>query len=117
MSYKKFQVYFFVTLLVLSTAMTLLVFRSYLTLLAFGGVFAVISRSLYMYLLRLFRSETAAAFLTVLVVGLVILVPIALFLATLSAELLALIANSKSMFGAAALNDWFTRVLPESLHE
>lgn len=117
MSYRKFQVYFFVTLLVLSATMTLLVFRSYLTLLAFGGVLAVLARTPYMYLKKKLKSETAAAFTVVLGIGLVMLIPVAFFLATLSAELISLVASSKDMFGAEQMNDFLLRVLPVSFHD
>jgi predicted PurR-regulated permease PerM len=115
MSYKKFQVYFFVSVLIISAAFTLVVFRSYLTLLAFGGVLAIIARPLYRYLFRHLKSETAASFLCVIIISLTVLLPSAYFFAALSAELVDLFTNIKGYFDLVTLDQVLRRVLPLSL--
>ena len=117
MSYKKFQVYFFIVILTLSGLLTLFVFRSYLTLLAFGGVVAVISRPLYLWLLKKLRSETAAAFLTVLCVALTVLMPLAFFLASLSVEVVSMFSNIKGYFDTNGAASTLERFLPKMLHD
>ena len=117
MSYKKFQVYFFIALLVASGAVTLLVFRSYLTLLAFGGVFAVVSRPLYLYILKYLKSETAAAFLTIIIVASGIILPSAFFFAALTAELGVAFSNIKGYFDNNTLSQLLVRYVPSQFHE
>lgn len=116
MSYRRFQVYFFVVILVASAALTLVVFKPYLTLLAFGGVLAIISMPIYRRFFRLFRSRTSAAFLSSLSVGLIILLPIVLFLAALTSELITIFGNVRSYFDTVTLTQYLGKVLPPSLH-
>lgn len=116
MSYRKFQVYFFIIILVGSAALTLLVFRPYLTLMAFGGVLAIVAAPLYKHLLRMFRSETSAALLTALIVGITILLPIVLFLAALTGELINIFGNVRSYFDTVTLSQFLERFLPANLH-
>ncbi len=115
MSYRRFQIYFFILLLTASLIFTLLVFRSYLVPLAFGGVLAVVSRPMFKYLHRLLRSDTAAAFLSVLIVTLTVLVPTVYFLAALSHELGALLSNVRGFLDTASLTEVLRRALPGSL--
>jgi len=115
MSYKRFQVYFFVSILIISTLLTVLVFRPYLILLAFGGVLAIVSRPLFKYLHRLLRSDTAAAFLTVVVVSLTVILPTIYFFGALSAELVQLFSNVKGYFDLTTLDQFLRRVLPANL--
>lgn len=114
MSYQKFQVYFFLAILTLSGVLTLVVFSPYLTMLAFGGVLAVVYRPIYRYCLKWIRSETAAAFLTLLCVVLTILLPTMYFFAALSTELAGLVVNVKNLFTDNVLADLLARVLPPS---
>lgn len=116
MSYKKFQVYFFITVLGMSGVLTLFVFRPYLTLLAFGGVLAVISRPVYLRLNRMLKSATAAAFLTVICMTLAVLLPSALFFASLSSELINAISNIKGYFDGTTVLQVAERYLPASIH-
>jgi predicted PurR-regulated permease PerM len=116
MSTQRFQSYFFIAVLVLSGLLTLLVFRSYLPLLAFGGALAVVARPLYAYLLKLIRSEIAAAFLTVIVVALTVVLPLIYFLAALSGELISLFGHARGFFSADAVVAYLERILPSGLH-
>jgi predicted PurR-regulated permease PerM len=116
MSYRQFQVYFFVTVLVLSSAVTLAVFQPYLTLLAFGGVLAIVSSPIYRWLKKMFKSETASAFLTSLSIGIIILIPIVLFLAALAGELINIFGKLRSYFETGTLEVVLTKFLPETLH-
>lgn len=117
MSYKKFQVYFFITVLTLSGVLTLFVFRPYLTLLAFGGVLAVISRPLYLRLNRLIKSDIAAAFLTVICMTLAVLLPSALFFASLSSELISAFSNIKGYFDGTTVLQVAEKYLPNAVHD
>ncbi len=117
MSYKKFQVYFFITVLTLSGILTLFVFRPYLTLLAFGGVLAVISRPVYLRLNRMLKSETAAAFLTVICMTLAMLLPSALFFASLSSELISAFSNIKGYFDGTSVLQVAEKYLPAGIHD
>jgi len=115
MSYRRFHVYFFVTVLVGSGILTLLVFRSYLVLLALGGVLGVMARPFFRYLRRLLKSDTAAAFLTVILVSLILILPVAYFLAALSTELIGLFSNVKGTFDVAVLERALKSILPLNL--
>src|SRR5262245_57361279 len=86
MSYQRFQSYFFIGVLAASVILTLTVFWPYLTMLAFGGVFAVLARPLHHFLLGKLRSETAAAFLTVIIGVSGIVLPSIFFFAALTSE-------------------------------
>ncbi|MEY4723615.1 MAG: hypothetical protein RLZZ324_1128 [Candidatus Parcubacteria bacterium] len=115
MSYRKFQTYFFITLLTCSGILTLLVFQPYLTLLAFGGVLAIVSRPVYRGLLGWIRSETAAAFLTIVVIATVILVPTILFFALLANELGSSLASIKQLLDVNAVSAGIKHLLPVSM--
>jgi len=116
MSYRRFQIYFFLGALAVSLVLTLLVFRPYLTLLAFGGVLAIISQPLYRYLHKLFKSEISAAFLTVLFIAVAVLFPLAFFLAALTGELIGAFGDIRSWFESASLSAYLANVLPASMH-
>ncbi len=92
-------------------------FRSYLTLLAFGGVLAIVSRPLFKYLFRYLKSDTAAAFLTVVVVSMTIILPTIYFFAALSAELVGLFGNVKGYFDLATLEQLLRRMLPPNMQD
>ena len=117
MSYKKFQVYFFLVILTLSGLLTLVVFWPYLTLLAFGGVLAVMAWPLYRRLHTLIKSETAAAFLTIIVVATAVILPMAFFIASLSTELIGLFSNIKGHIDSETLSQLLRTVLPTSMQE
>lgn len=116
MSYRNFQVYFFIFVLGVSTALTLYLFHSYLTLLAFGGVLAIVSRPLYRYLLKNLKYETAAAFLTVLCVAITVVLPTAYFIASLAYELSGIFNNVRGSFDLNKLTGFVERILPVGLH-
>lgn len=115
MGYKKFQTYFFAAILAVSAILTLVVFRSYLVFLAFGGVLAIVVLPLYRYLYKLLRFDVAAAFLSVILVALTLLLPTAYFLASLTNELGGVIADVRSFFDLETLTNFLTRVLPPSM--
>lgn len=115
MSYRKFQTYFFLAILTMSALLTLLVFWPYLTLLAFGGVLAIVARPAFVWLHSLIKSETAAAFLTIVIVATVILLPLALFFAALSAELAAAFSNIRGALGEDEFIAGLQNTLPEPL--
>ncbi len=117
MSYRKFQVYFFLALLTGSGILSLFVFKPYLVMLAFGGVLAILFRPLYLWFLKLIKSATAAAFLSVLCVALTILIPCAYFFAALYTELTAVYSNVKTYFDAPTLTAFLDSRLPASVHD
>lgn len=112
MSYRKFQVYFFIFLLAASIGLTFYLFRPYLTLLAFGGVLAIVARPLYRQLLKFLKYEAAAAFLTVLCVALTIVLPTAYFVAALAYELSGILSNVKGSLHTVDIGVFLTNVLP-----
>jgi predicted PurR-regulated permease PerM len=115
MEFRRFQTYYFVAIMILSLIMTLLVFRPYLAILAFGAVLAVVSRPLYKLLYKFLKSETASAFLTVIVVSLVALIPTIYFFAALAVEFRGLVGDVSGFFDADTLEKFFKRTLPESM--
>lgn len=117
MSYRKFQTYFFLAILGLSGLLTLLVFWPYLTLLAFGGVLAIISRPIFKPLQKWIGSDTAAAFLTLVIVATLILLPTAFFLAALSVELASAFTNLRGAIGGDALITVLQDRIPVSMHD
>lgn len=117
MSYRKFQTYFFLGILTAATLMTLLVFWPYLTMLAFGGVLAIIARPVFTRLQTAFKSDTAAAFLTIVIIATVILLPTAFFFAALSVELAQAISNIRGVVGGDSLVTVLQERLPASMHQ
>lgn len=117
MSYRKFQVYFFVTCMALSTALSLWVFWPYLVLLAFGGVLAILARPVYLKFLSWIRSDVAAAFLTVVTVAVAVLLPIGFFIAALSSELIGAIGDIKAMVDGDSVLRALTNILPASMQD
>lgn len=117
MNYKRFQVFFFISALILSLALTLLVFRSYLTLLAFGGVLAVVSDPLYKYVKKYLKSDMASSFLTVLVIAVVIILPLVFFLAALTGEIINVFSNVRERLDNFSGTAYLSEILPESMHE
>jgi len=117
MSYRKFQVYFFVTCMAVSAGLTLWVFWPYLVLLAFSGVLAILARPIYWRFLRWLRSDVAAAFLTVITVAVAVLLPIAFFVAALSTELVTAIGNIRDTIDGDSFSNVLMRILPASLHD
>jgi predicted PurR-regulated permease PerM len=117
MSAKRFQIFFFLTAIIVSSVLTLLVFRPYLTLLAFGGVLAIVSMPLYRYVKKLLRSDMAAAFLTVLLIAVVILLPLSFFLAALAGEAVSAFSGIKGRVDSLDVAQYLYGVLPTSLHQ
>ncbi|MFH2062749.1 MAG: AI-2E family transporter [bacterium] len=116
MSQKRYETIFFLVTLGLSTVLTLLVFKPYLTLLAFGGVLAIVTRPLYRSLNRIFKSEVSAAFLTVIFVALVVLLPLSFFLAALASELVGVFADLKGQLTVFSVPEYLAGILPQNLH-
>ncbi|HTK05445.1 MAG TPA: AI-2E family transporter [Candidatus Eisenbacteria bacterium] len=116
MGYKKFQVYFFVAVLAGSFILTLVVFRPYLAILAFGGVFAVVARPLYLLILKWLKSETAAAFLTIVIIASLVILPSVFFFAALTAELGELFSNISGYFDNNTFSQVLLRMVPAQFH-
>jgi predicted PurR-regulated permease PerM len=116
MSYRRIQLYFFVTILTLSLLLTLAVFRSYFVLLAFGGVLAVVAKPLYRRFLAWFRGEGVAAFLTVLCVTIIVVLPLTYLSTALVSEILDVLSVARNSVGSQTLVQDLTRVLPDSAH-
>jgi len=105
-----------VAVLVGSALLTLVVFRPYLALLAFGGVFAVVSRPLYTFILRWLKSETAAAFLCIVVIASLVILPSVFFFAALTAELGSLYTNLSGYFDNTSFSQMLLRLVPAKMH-
>jgi len=116
MSYQRFQSYFFIAVLAASVLLTMTVFAPYLALLAFGGVFAVVAKPLHHLILRYLKSEVASAFLTIVIVASLILLPAGFFFASLSAELAMLFGNIGGWLSYDAFTGLLTRWLPTQFH-
>ncbi len=116
MSYKKFQTYFFVTVLSLSLLLTLIVFEPYVVLLAFGGVLAIISKPIFDRLRTWFKGDGLAAFITVFCVTVIILFPLAYVSTSLVSEIIDLVSNFKTGIDSKSIIDLLQRLLPESAH-
>ena len=117
MNDKKFQISFFLAALGLSLVLTLLIFKPYLTLLAFGGVLAIVASPLYRALARWLKSDMASAFLSVLIVAVVIILPLVFFLAALAGEVVEMFSGLRGRLDTLSASQYLTRILPESLHE
>ncbi|MEK9151976.1 MAG: AI-2E family transporter [Patescibacteria group bacterium] len=117
MSFQKFQVYFFLIIMLVSMGLTLTVFSPYLTLLAFGGVLAVVFRPIYRHLLAWFKSETAAAFLTVIGVMITILLPAIYLFAALSTEIVEVFSNVKGVVRNGEMAAIVNRMVPSAFHD
>jgi len=115
MSYKKFQVYFFISVLIASLLLTLLVFRAYLVLIAFAGVLAILFRPVFRRFLGLVRSEAVAALMTVIVAVAAVLLPVTLFFMALYNELVSVVLNSRLKVDADSMAQYLQERLPVDL--
>lgn len=112
MAYRRSQTYFFISLLVASVLLTLAMFGTYLRLLAFGGVLAVVCRPFYDWLVRRLRSAEAAAFLTVIAMGLVVVVPLGIFAASLYLEASSILSGVGNQLTNGLSQDILARFVP-----
>ena len=115
MSYKKFQVYFFISVLIASLLLKLLVFRAYLVLIAFAGVLAILFRPVFRRFLGLVRSEAVAALMTVIVAVAAVLLPVTLFFMALYNELVSVVLNSRLKVDADSMAQYLQERLPVDL--
>jgi predicted PurR-regulated permease PerM len=117
MSYRRFQIYFFITVLTVSTILTLAVFQPYFTLLAFGGVLAVLANPLQKRLVAATGSDMVSALASVFVIAFVVLVPVSYFLASLSLELISVAGGIRDVLGTTSVAQFLERVLPVAFHD
>jgi len=113
---KKIQTYFFFAALAISLLITIAVFRSYLVPLAFGGVLAVVSRPLFRGIHKAVRNDTIAALLTVFLVTLAFVIPLAFFIAALTDEVVAVVGNVRAYIDVTSFTGLIESRLPDSLH-
>lgn len=78
MQQEKIRIIFFVTLLLTISLLAFFVFLPYVGVIAIAGTLAIIFESLYVKLIRLFRKEAVAALVTVILVTVIVLIPLAL---------------------------------------
>jgi predicted PurR-regulated permease PerM len=114
---RKIQAYFFIILITVSAILSLAVFQSYLTLLAFGGILAVVVNPIYKYIHGKIKSESFAAFLTVICSTLVVVLPTVYFLTSLTTELIGVLSDFKAYFDATTFQQVLIKWIPVSLHE
>jgi predicted PurR-regulated permease PerM len=115
MNDRRLQTYFFIIVLVASIVLTLVMFGTYLRLLAFGGVLAVAVRPVYRWFLKIFRSEQAAAFVTVICSALVILIPLVVFAGSLYLEASDIISGVSGRLTDGILSETMANIVPASL--
>ena len=98
--------------LAISAILTVLVFRSYLVSLVLGGVMAVVAMPVYRPLHKFFRSSVAAAFLTVLIVLVLIVMPSVYFFAALATEIGKAFHDVSSYFDYSKSVEYLGRIVP-----
>lgn len=87
MTYRRLQVYFFLVISALAVLLTFAVFRPYLGLMVFAGILALLMHPVFRALLGYFRGRrTFAAFSTVILTLILILLPLLFFVGTLVTE-------------------------------
>jgi predicted PurR-regulated permease PerM len=97
MTYKRLQVYFFLIIFVCSIALTFFMFRPYLGLILFGGILAFLVGPVYQLLLKLFRGQrTLAAFATVILTLVLILLPLTFLVTSLAIEAVSVFNKVRS---------------------
>lgn len=114
MSHQKAQTYFFIFCLVATSVVTLGLFWPYLTLIALGGVLAVISAPLYKLIVKGLKSEGLAAFLTVFIAFLILVVPLFYFLTFFSIELVEILPKLKNILDKTVVINILRDRLPDS---
>lgn len=117
MSYRKFQIYFFVAFMTVSALLTLAVFQPYFVLLAFGGVLAVIANPLHKRFVQATGSDMLGALASVFVIAFLILVPVSYFLAALSMELVSVAGNIRDVLAAGTVAQFLQGILPVAFHD
>jgi len=116
MNYRKFQIVFFLVIMLSSLILTLLVFRSYLVLLAFGGVLAILFRPLFRFIHRFLKSDGLSAFLTVIAMAVAVLLPLTFFFLALYGELVGAVSSAKGYLNTAWVMQFLQQHLPPSVY-
>lgn len=105
MDTRRLEVGFFVALLALALYVSWLIFAPYVSALVLAGTLAFLFRSVYKYLLRLFRYPSVAALGTMILVIVIVFLPLGYFGARISGEATTLYSSLTSSgrfdFGAA----------------
>ncbi len=112
MTYRKLQVYFFLAVFALTLVVAFLVFRPYLGLMVFSGVLAVLMQPVYRYLCRHFRKNaTLAAFSTVFLTLMLVLLPLLFMTAALTSEAFLLFNQVRSHVSFDDLANALSKIL------
>jgi predicted PurR-regulated permease PerM len=102
MNYKKLQVFSFLSILLVAFIVVVFLFKPFLNIMALGIIATILFYPVYSYFLRKIKNSTWSAFLTVLVVVFIFLIPLALFGQLLFSEILDVYHKFRD--GALVLN-------------
>ncbi len=87
MNYKRLQIYFFLAIFAFALILSFFVLRPYLSLMVFSGILALLAWPAYRRLLKFFRGQRGlASFSTVVLTLILVLLPLAFFVASLAVE-------------------------------
>lgn len=112
MNYRRTQVYFFLTVFVMSLGVSFLVFRPYLGLMVFAGVLTVLMLPVHRRLKGYFRGNvTLAALSTVFLTLVLILLPMAFIAGTLATEAVQLFNSVRGQVDFNDVADSLSKIL------
>ncbi len=112
---KWFESYFLLAIFLVAAALLIYIFLPYLAAIVLAIVFAVISTPLYRKLLKLVRYDWFAAFLTVLVIIFIVLIPFSLLLTRVfeqATQLYGWIVGGNEIHFGAMINDFIAQHFP-----
>ncbi len=111
MNYHRLQLYFFLGIFVLGLVVTFLVLRPYLSLMVFAAILAVLMQPVYRKLLAHFRNPAVAAFSTVFLTLMLVLVPLMFVVGSLASEAISLYGRLRGQIGFDDLSSALARVV------
>jgi predicted PurR-regulated permease PerM len=114
MTFKRLQVYFFLGIFAVSLVMTFLLYRPYLDLILFSGILAILTWPAYQLLLKFFYGQrTLAAFSTIILTLILVLLPLAFLVASLATEAVDVFNKIKTEVSFSDIEHTLARLLPE----
>ena len=119
MNFRTLQTIFFLVILAVSVTVTLLMFGNDLVLIALGGVLAVVCHPIYKRLQGWLKSEAISAFIMVIMICVMVLVPLSIFAVALYSEAASMVTSVSGSLGngkfVAAVNQYLPQQYAEQL--
>jgi predicted PurR-regulated permease PerM len=111
MNYHRLQIYFFLSVFVMTLVLSFFLFRPYLGLMVFAAVLAVLMQPVYRRLLKYFRNPSLASISTVFLTLMLVLVPLLFVFGSLAVEAVLLYGKLRERVSFDAVADTLSRIV------